>query len=806
MKIFSRRYLYIGGISLALFATGAVWGITTKRSEFLNSPTVLSPTEAQRQAEQLTPSELTELEMDEVIRDRLRFDPQWQEIAQAVRQDLITLKWSKEPITNPIWKRFGAKTYPLLAYYVRSRDRLRQSYGIAGIRSLGKPYTTLWLTQQIKQRLPRPEMDLLTENVPYLLNQSQTSSSYESKDWEKDFGLDDPATRDRIVRLARAGLEPQSSPTYYNQFNLDFLQRLLGYDAVANYRSPDKQLKPFARLAEWLGFESLDQPSDLQITQAIKFFSSLPTEAQDYILIERLGGLKAGKITNFARAFFRQIALNQDSPDRAWAIAELDRHGDRLGEELLQKIINGDLTQIYLLSRPVGYESDSERGFYAYYLLLGITEKYPQSKYTRGCREYGNLTGKSYFDGEPRSQEILTRNARTTAKEQAQNWQQWLDIYRDHPGADDANYFLARSLQAQNEVMPAMRLWLKMMIQPMGDQDAAYLAWPHIRTLLDVGLTTEQIEILLTEPESKAIAPIFQYALAIRYARSQNYAKALQISETLRLTDLPRQVLDRYYLSFYWWESGDRTAKVIEAMQTMLTAQRQRWQKLLALQQENTPEARYRLASDWAGEGGWKNGYFPVWDGFRIYYLPTGGWDDSSCGNWWICNPQLRSADLIRSNYQASSQNAVALSLYQSILDEANIPASLREKTLYMAAMSLLEQWENHDFGETLAIHPPAGVTKSGISITSLGVRSYQDYENRDKQIQKDYQRRVDSIISEMQLKFPQSQYIDDLLFSSFFLSDEPQYLTRLIERYPNSDRVAEAKFLLKHPPAKFSR
>ena len=41
------------------------------------------------------------------------------------------------------------------------------------------------------------------------------------------------------------------------------------------------------------------------------------------------------------------------------------------------------------------------------------------------------------------------------------------------------------------------------------------------------------------------------------------------------------------------------------------------------------------------------------------------------------------------------------------------------------------------------------------------------------------------------------SQYIDDLLFSSFFLSEQPRYLQRLIEQYPQSDRATEAKFLL---------
>jgi hypothetical protein len=115
-----------------------------------------------------------------------------------------------------------------------------------------------------------------------------------------------------------------------------------------------------------------------------------------------------------------------------------------------------------------------------------------------------------------------------------------------------------------------------------------------------------------------------------------------------------------------------------------------------------------------------------------------------------------------------------------------------------MVAMTLLYQWENHTFSETQRIHPPVGVSASKpYQLTSRNSYSYQDYEQREKSMRVDYQRRIDSIITELQVKFPQSQYIDDLLFSSFFLSEQSNYLQRLVDRYPNSDRATEAKFLL---------
>ena len=117
-----------------------------------------------------------------------------------------------------------------------------------------------------------------------------------------------------------------------------------------------------------------------------------------------------------------------------------------------------------------------------------------------------------------------------------------------------------------------------------------------------------------------------------------------------------------------------------------------------------------------------------------------------------------------------------------------------------MVAMTLLAQWENHTFTETQRIHPPAGLTASGqYRQLSSNRRSYtyQDYEQREKSMRSDYQRRIDGIITELQVKFPQSKYIDDLLFSSFFLSERTTYLQRLLDRYPQNDRAAEAKFLI---------
>ncbi len=771
-----------------MFMAIASFAIAIKATEVFQSRTVKipSPVEASKRADSFSPEEISQLEVDDILRDRLRFDPQWQEIAQAIRQDIIVAKWGKDPVANPVWKKYGAKSYPLLSYYARSRDATRQKYGIEGIRSLGKPYTTLWLRGQIQRRLTYPNF---YEVVPY-------SYDAQSKDWEKEFGLDNPQVRQEFISLAKANLEPKNSPQYYSQFNLEFLTRLLGYDAVYGKSNYEKS-KNFVGLPKWVEFERLQQPTDIQIKAAIALYQNLSSDAQEHILVERLGAIKAGQISPFGRAFFRSLVNDPTANDRMWAIAELDRHGDPQGTELLKNILNSDLSQLYSLSKIVSYENFTPKGDYAYYLLLGMVEKYPQSKFTKACREYGDLTGRSYFDGQPREQAILDRHAKRTEKERLNAWQDWLSRYSDHSGADDANHFLALSLQANNDIVGAMRLWIKTMAQPMGDRDALYLAFPHIRTLLDVGLSIEQMQTLLQEPENQSFAPLLQYAIAIQYARSHNYAQALEISANVQLAAIPDRILEAYYYpQGRWWQEDMRAENFKKEAQKLLNEQKLRWQKLRQWQIENTSESQYQIASDWADMGGWKNAYLPIWDGIRAYRLPT----DWNCGEWWVCDASKRSNAEILAKYQGGSQNAIALSLYQNLLEDPNISPDLRQKTLYMVAMTLLAQWENHTFSETQRIHPPAGVTTTR-QYSQLNSRrdsySYQDYEQREKMMQSDYQRRIDGVITELQVKFPQSQYVDDLLFSSFFLSEQPSYLQSLLARYPNSDRAAEAKFLL---------
>jgi len=755
-------------------------------------PEIPSPQEALKKAEKFSPAEIAQIEIDAEIRDRLRRDPQWQEIATAIRADIISMKFGDGLPAEPAWQKYGAKAFPLFDYYSRSRDYYRQLYGMVGIRILGKPYTTLWLERHVQRQALTPNFELLTQDVNYLLTQKGNFRNYDSKEWEAEFGLDDPAFRQKIVQLAQANLNKRqpsrlgaSFLSYYSQFNYDLLVRLLGYEAVEGKLSePQKNL---AGLKEWEQWENTGN-----IPKAIAEFKKLPQDAQTQVLVERYGSMRAGEISDFARRFYMALSRDSDPFLQIWAIAELDRHNDPRVAQELQTILNSDMPRLYPLSQIVSYENRlDQRGDFAYFLLLGMVEKYPNSKFANGCKAYGDLTGRSYFGGAERPESLRRQLAQKTPLRREQDWRKWLAEFAGHPGSDDARYLLARSLQDQNKVIEALAVWMELMSAPAGDTDAAYLAWPHIRTILDVGLSVPELAKLAGEPSAKAFQPLIQYAIAVHQARNHNYRQALDTLAKIDFAQLPDAVLNRYYgLDDWSWVEFPMIQIFRRDLSATVEQQKQRWERLDKWQKAATPEAKYKIASDWAGQGGWINGYLPIWDGFRLYHLPTGSWNSVvSCQEWWVCDPTRRSPSAIRQSYQAGSQLATALALYQKLLDDPATPDNLREKSLYMVAMLLLEQWEDHDYGETVRIHPPAKVKDT--------TQPAMDWQVRENTIKADYLRRIAEITAELRSQFPNSPYIDDLLFSSFFLTEDYKFLQQIVDQYPNGDRFQEAKFLL---------
>jgi len=99
----------------------------------------------------------------------------------------------------------------------------------------------------------------------------------------------------------------------------------------------------------------------------------------------------------------------------------------------------------------------------------------------------------------------------------------------------------------------------------------------------------------------------------------------------------------------------------------------------------------------------------PVLHSYQLYELPNPSYQD--CRKWRVCDESKRVYEEIRTKYREHSENAIAISIYQELLEDNSISPTVREKTLYMLAMTLFGQLENHTFSERQNIHPPAGLT-----------------------------------------------------------------------------------------------
>lgn len=767
----------------------------------------------------LSPEELTSVDISDEMRDRLSRDPRAQPILKALHKDLLSMQvgWNGE---KPIWVTYGAKSFPLLDYYTQSNDPVRQRYGMTGIFNLGKPYTTLWLKKQIKRRShSRPLWD------------SDIA-------WRVAFGLDDPLTRAEIIQLARANLNPQSEgnfnlddPYYYEragQFNRRLLDNLLSdaeqqqdFEAEIKKRYgvyPEKP-DPIAqqehlKVEQWAKWMRDTKLTKNRIQQLLSAYDNLRVDTQSTIA-RNLIYVDRSKLAPSGRALLRHVMQDQNSRDRPIAITILTYHRDPTATRLMPEILDGDLHWIDPINSDVNL------------VLMDILDRYPNSRFVRGCREYGDLTGRSYYGQVLRSDAILRRIEQKTPVQTVADWQDWLNRYPDHPGADDATDQLIRALLTVADSLEATRQAIRLLTLPLGDGDARFRGYRRLRVLLDIGLTTDQLRSLLDDPESKPLLPLLRYALAVHLARDQQYAEAITTSNGINLARMPHGFFRDY---FYFNDEDDlgvtdwkRKALIqsLQQMQAMLIEQRQQWQQLQQLQVSNTAESRYQIASQWAAKSGWKLGYLGLWNERRWTRLPTiNTWDyliDSSrnlteqrrdrfnyrnwlsdCQDWWMCDATYRGDSTARKLYQKGNANAIALSLYEALLHDPRTPAQVKEKTIYMEAMTLAAQALYFEPEEAQTIHPLPGVVASIKKKVPYYEGDTQYYLRFD--VWGDYQRRIDQLTTQMQRQFPKSSYIDDLLMANYHLSGQKRYLAAVIKQYPKGDRAQEAQFLFKHP------
>ena len=214
--------------------------------------------------------------------------------------------------------------------------------------------------------------------------------------------------------------------------------------------------------------------------------------------------------------------------------------------------------------------------------LLRIAEAFPESRFARGCKAYGKIRGRSYFSPSTKVRPYSHRPA-----EQEAAWRAWIQEFPDHPGVDDAQYGIIRTLEWQGKRVEALRLAWSAWHNPAGDGDMVGLLSQRCLFLLDAGTTLAELQTFEKETHDPAVT----YALAVRLARYHRYYEALELTRGIELTSPPHPFPDHLLPAF-------------------VTAQRASWQKLASMNVE-------QRAHRWAREDGWQIGYLLLWGGSR---------------------------------------------------------------------------------------------------------------------------------------------------------------------------------------------
>jgi hypothetical protein len=672
------------------------------------------------------------------------------------------------------WSRYGAPanlraqadrwfplTYPTLLGWTGDNDRLRSNYALETLLKKGQPFSYWWLVEQLKKN---PRDYGFYGNDP---------------DWQKKVGIDNPTKKAETIQLALAHIDERDS---YEQSNIQFLTALTAESwpavaaalpkaspkqaqallAVFPYNlegvPPDivAQVKPFqAKLAaaeqeeDYSGSEKIANAPNAEA--ALKIYNQLSSKSRVYAL-ESITYSEEYPLN--MQPLVIHVFEDANDPLQVLAAAVLWTKKDVRGEAILDKALNGDFTALAVIKNRL--------------MLLQLAQTFPDSRFTQACRAYGQIRGGTYFGGYRLNSESDIKLAKEpkAARQEELQWRTWLATYPKHPGADDASYWLGRSLMWQGKRSEALKQFADTMATPPPDGDMTYQFKQQFLWLLDVGTTTEELALFSRQYPTHPLAPAVQYAQAVRFARTHRYAEALKLTQTLDITAVTK-ILQHPY---------------IEVDTNQLFARQQtRWTKLA-----QTTDPLAQIAS-WSSKRSYLNGYLVLYGGGR---LGGTGTDDDLL-------PTLKDT------YRQANAPAVALDLIVSVLANPATPLATVEKLRFQQINLLYRLYQIYPNGEVQALQPLPGFDPSVSNDPKLYQPTKAESENQYGGWEVWYIRQVIDLGNKLRQDFPESPYNDDVLLTLYEMTQRVSYLEKLIQDYPQGDRVEEAKaarYMLQHP------
>jgi TolA-binding protein len=198
-----------------------------------------------------------------------------------------------------------------------------------------------------------------------------------------------------------------------------------------------------------------------------------------------------------------------------------------------------------------------------YIKLLNLAQRYPNSLFTKACKEYSSFTGVNYF-GDRNNGGL---RGKTNPKEEISFWLNFLRKYQDHPGSDDVMYRIARVYELTGDYENAIIWNYKATQAPDGDKRDN--AQERIIFNIDLVWSSDLVNNFINKYPTHSLIPYLLYSRGVHYLRENKYKLASDdltfFLKKYKDSRLEKPLFNKYdnnlYLDYEFWSKVEQQNK-----------------------------------------------------------------------------------------------------------------------------------------------------------------------------------------------------------------------------------------------------
>lgn len=215
----------------------------------------------------------------------------------------------------------------------------------------------------------------------------------------------------------------------------------------------------------------------------------------------------------------------------------------------------------------------------SYSELLLLTNKYSNSLFTKGCKEYVSFSSGTYFQLNDSNIKYIFRRPFNPDKE-VKLWNKFINRYPGHPSSDDALYRLARAYEIQGDYENAILNYYKASQAPDGILRS--VARARILFIMDLLMSKSQVEKFINKYSEHPLKPYFTYTNAVSLIREYRYSEAeselnkfvekSQITQNKLFLETLAQV-DKTYIDSSFWKNVNQQINEVKQLAAIQSKQ-----------------------------------------------------------------------------------------------------------------------------------------------------------------------------------------------------------------------------------------